>query len=332
MVVMVGLMFQATQPLSQIFIAAQHNITKEVEEQKIINYTYGWKDLCTICFYSLCWIVMHAIIQEYILDKFNKRLHLSKTKLSKFNDSGNMFPFYLASIGFAVDQITKLQILQKFSGLWENYPQTEMSFMVKFYFILQIAYWIHCYPELFFMKVRSEDISSKVTIYTLYLAFISAAYVSSGTHIALILLAIHYVPEALFALTRIIHCTGKTDISQHGFLVWAVTFVLARLATISIAILIVWFGLGKHDIGKIDITSGNINTQTVRIAWLSAIVLVQAWMAWNFIMSQVQRYRESMPVNSKADKHDRKKKDKSAENQNGGSPRNRTSPRSKKKD
>ena len=49
--------------------------------------------------------------------------------------------------------------------------------MMKYFFILQIAFWLHCYPELFFMKTRKEELSSKITIYTLYLAFISAAYV-----------------------------------------------------------------------------------------------------------------------------------------------------------
>lgn len=39
--------------------------------------------------------------------------------------------------------------------------------------------------------------------------------VFSGTHIALILLAIHYVPEAIFNLARLIQCAGKTEIAQH---------------------------------------------------------------------------------------------------------------------
>lgn len=32
------------------------------------TYTNGPKDFCTIFFYSLAWIVVHAIIQEYIWD------------------------------------------------------------------------------------------------------------------------------------------------------------------------------------------------------------------------------------------------------------------------
>lgn len=32
------------------------------------KYTNGPKDFCTIFFYSMAWIVVHAIIQEYVWD------------------------------------------------------------------------------------------------------------------------------------------------------------------------------------------------------------------------------------------------------------------------
>merc|ERR1719505_104675 len=250
MVVMVGLMFQATQPYAQVFIAAQHNVTKTTEEteETIVNYTAGGKDAFTIFFYSLCWIVVHAIIQEYILDRFNKRLHLSKTKNTKFNDSGVLLPFFIASIVVAVELINREKTLTNFSKLWEDYPATEMTFLMKFYYILQIAFWVHCFPELYFTKAKRDEISEKVTHYVLYLIFISAAYLMSGSKIGIVLLLIHYIPEALYHATRLFHCAGKSDMARHGFLLWAVFFVLARLATIVLTIFIVWFGLGKREI------------------------------------------------------------------------------------
>ena len=51
-----------------------------------------------------------------------------------------------------------------------------------------------------------------------------------------------------------------------------------------------------------------------RIAWLAAVVLVQAWMAWNFIMYQVQRYRDSMPAKSTRSSSDKNKKKKEMKN------------------
>ena len=64
--------------------------------------------------------------------------------------------------------------------------------------------------------------------------------------------------------------------------------------------------------------SGNFNTQSFRISWVAAIILVQAWMAWIFIKYQVRRYRESTP----GKKQPKVKKEKKAEPvANGSSPR-----------
>ena len=40
-------------------------------------FTSGPKDFCTIFFYALAWIVVHAVIQEYIWDVSIKILFLS---------------------------------------------------------------------------------------------------------------------------------------------------------------------------------------------------------------------------------------------------------------
>ena len=37
-------------------------------EELPTTYTNGPKDFCTMFFYSLAWIVVHAIIQEYVWD------------------------------------------------------------------------------------------------------------------------------------------------------------------------------------------------------------------------------------------------------------------------
>ena len=49
-------------------------------------------------------------------------------------------------------------------------------FITKFYFIIQLAYWVHNFPELYFQKVKKEEMSARVQYTLLYLAFISAAY------------------------------------------------------------------------------------------------------------------------------------------------------------
>lgn len=102
-------------------------VCSEGPDETAVNYFHhGIKDLATVFFYMLVAIIMHAIIQEYVLDvsvthgyklhrpqwrfwiihghlslqKINKKKHFSKTKHSKFNESGQLSAFYLFSFGW----------------------------------------------------------------------------------------------------------------------------------------------------------------------------------------------------------------------------------------
>lgn len=61
-------------------------------------YRTGLKDVAAVTFYAIGWITVHAILQEYVLDKLQRKLHLSKTKMSKFAESGQLFVFTLYSV------------------------------------------------------------------------------------------------------------------------------------------------------------------------------------------------------------------------------------------
>ena len=50
------------------------------------------------------------------------------------------------------------------SSLWEGYPHATMPFMIKFYYLIQIGYWIHCLPELYFQKVKKVAIVFSVVV------------------------------------------------------------------------------------------------------------------------------------------------------------------------
>ena len=158
MVFVVGLMFQVTSPLASLFIALHHNVTFPAQEgappsiTDPVYYTSGLKDIPAIFFYLLIAIVMHQIIQEYLLDKVNRKLHLSKVKHAKFNESGQLLSFYLISVIWAGDILFRENLFHVRS-LWDGYPHVYMTFMFKFFFIVQISYWLHIFPELYFQKV-----------------------------------------------------------------------------------------------------------------------------------------------------------------------------------
>merc|ERR1711881_402568 len=208
MVFVVGLMFQVSSPLASLFIALHHNVSVPVEVapgqvQDVVNYTAGTKDMPAIFFYLLIAIVMHQIIQEYLLDRVNRKLHLSKIKHAKFNESGQLLSFYIVSLLWAGDIIMR-ENLFSIRQLWEGYPHNNMTFLFKFFFIVQIAYWLHIFPELYFQKVKREDMPARIQYSTLYLLFIGAAYLLNFTRVALLLLILQYTVEAVFHACRLL--------------------------------------------------------------------------------------------------------------------------------
>ena len=83
-------------------------------------------------------------------------------KHAQFNESGQLLAFYLVSLVWAGDIVLR-ENLFNIRALWEGYPHVYMTFMFKFFYIVQLAYWIHVYPELYFQKVKGEDMGPKVS-------------------------------------------------------------------------------------------------------------------------------------------------------------------------
>lgn len=280
-----------------------------------ITYTSGIKDLALIFFYTLIMIVMHAVVQEYVLDKLNRRLHLSKVKHSKFNESGQLLVFYLVSVIWAGEIIRRDHLFSSLSNLWTGYPHLQMTYLFKFFFIVQLSYWLHAFPELYFQKVKKDEVMSRVTYSAMYLILWSLSYAFNLTRVSLVLAVLHYSVEGLFHASRLFYFADRVRISDFGFRVWNVLFVLARLASITLSVLTFWFGLALSSIDAPILSEGNFNTPLIRVNLLVAICLVQAWMMWNFINFHLKRLREKAAEATAARKKqaaklsDKKKKD-----------------------
>uniref|UniRef100_A0AAQ4S0J6 Translocation associated membrane protein 1 n=1 Tax=Gasterosteus aculeatus aculeatus TaxID=481459 RepID=A0AAQ4S0J6_GASAC len=293
MVFLLGLMFEVTSKFAVLFITVQYNVTISTngpEETAVNHFHHGIKDLATTFFYMLVAIIMHAIIQEYVLDKINRKKHFSKTKHSKFNESGQLSAFYLFSFGWGASILLSEKLLSNPVTLWEGYPHTLMPFQLKFYFICQLGYWLHAMPELYFQKTKKEDISRRLGYIFLYLVHIGGAYLLNLNRLGLVLLVLHYFVELLFHVSRLVYFSNESR--QTGFTIWAVLFVLGRLLTLSLSVLTVGFGLATSDNQGFDLAAGNFNVIFVRITVLAAICLTQAFMMWKFINFQLRRWRE----------------------------------------
>ncbi|KAG7199486.1 hypothetical protein KM043_014108 [Ampulex compressa] len=294
MVFVIGLMVQVTSPWAYTFIALQHNTTSVADDPTAaVKYTTGWKDACAVFFYFLISIVMHAVFQEYVFDKISKRLHLSKVKLAKFNESSQLILFYVLSAAWGIDIIYREDLLLNITALWKEYPIL-LSFSLKLFYICQLAYWLHCYPELYFQRVKKEDIPLRMVHATTGLFFTFAAYFFNFQQVGVMLLVLHYIADALQHGARLVHFTSKTEkATKLSFLVANSVYVFVRVAILAIAALVFLYGLSQTE-SSFDYITGHFNIPAVRYSALSITAFFQLYLLYVFIMKQVKRARENV--------------------------------------
>lgn len=318
-VIILGLIFESTAKISRLFIFLQYGIKEEDEETPegdIIekfptDFERGWLDGFTIFFQALIVIVIHAVVQEYVVDKMTKKLHLSKTKTSKFNESGQLSVWTAISAAWAIYCVQQSNLLPNVSSLWHEYPHTIMRWENKLFMLGQMAYWLHMFPELYLQKIRKEELSLRIRYYSLYFFFIFAAYFMNFWRFCIVTLALHYPVECLFHVSRMMYFAEKGD-AQLGFHVWSLAYPLVRFLILSLTVLVFWFGLGGLEDQAFGPAQGNFNSSLIRTISMTAMCLLQLWLMWNFIQLQFRRRRDQQAVQQALKKKTSAPKSKSA--------------------
>uniref|UniRef100_U5EL95 Protein transporter of the tram translocating chain-associating membrane superfamily n=1 Tax=Corethrella appendiculata TaxID=1370023 RepID=U5EL95_9DIPT len=303
MVFVIGLMLQATNSLASIFIALHHNVTgAENPRGEPYFYESGWKDGCAIFFYTLICIIMHAILQEYVLDKISKKLHLSKFKLSRFNESGQLVVFYTMSFLWGFDVIVREQYIGNLSKLWESYPDHPMGFLHKLFFIIQLAYYVHILPELYFQRIKKDEYSSRIKHAVCGFVVIAIAYFLNFQRIAIVLLTLHYFCEFISHTFQLINIFDKDEKFVKLSIIYNILFFLTRFATMVLSFLTLFYGIDNA-------------SQTKRGLILSIIYGLQGTLIYAFIKNLLQSKRENAEeaASTKKSKSDKTKKERKRE-------------------
>lgn len=283
MVFVVGLMMQATSTLASIFIVMGHNVTDPTDaatRNEPFLYESGWRDGPAVFFYTLICIIMHAILQEYVLDKVSKKLHLSKFKLSRFNESGQLVVFYLMSFLWGAEVIIREQYAENMSKLWTDYPNHPMTFLHKLYFIIQLAYYLHMLPELYFQKIKKDEQPPKMQHSIAGTAIIGFFYFFGYRRIAIVLLTLHYFSEFVAHTFGLLEVFDKEEKYAKFRVFNNIIFLLTAFSTLVLSFLTFFTG-----IGKLNPTRGMLG--------LLIAFSIQGFLIFRFITSFLKSKRES---------------------------------------
>ncbi|XP_060535281.1 translocating chain-associated membrane protein 1 [Cylas formicarius] len=294
MVFVVGLMVQATSPLASVFITLHHNVTGESGDLPL--YLPGYKDWACVFFYSLICVIIHAIIQEYVLDKVSKKLHLSKSKLAVFSTSGQLTAFYALSALWGLDIAFKEHLVPDVARIWSDYPVL-MTFMFKLYVVIQLAYSLHELPELYFQRAKREDYVPRASHSLAGLVLVAVPYFLGFNRLLVSLLVLHHVAELFHHLAQLVQTVDKEErFSRATGLVSNALQIVARLGSIILAVLTLWYGLASKENQELDVKKGRFNTPPIRFSVLAGIILLQMYLIFKVISRELTRSREAGPA------------------------------------
>jgi hypothetical protein len=235
-------------------------------------------------------IIIHATIQEYVLDKISRRMQFTKAKQNKFNESGQFSVFYVVSCIWGAFILISENCLSDPTLLWRAHSHNMMTFQMKFFYISQLAYWFHGFPELYFQKIKKQDIPSQLIYIGLHLFHIAGAYLLYLNHLGLLLLVLHYFVELLSHMCGLFYFSDEKY--QKGVSLWAIVFISGRLVTLLVSVVTVGLHLAGSQTLNTDAMSGNVNVLAAKIAVLSSSCTIQAYITWTLITFRLQRWIE----------------------------------------
>lgn len=143
--------------------------------------------------------------------KISKKLHLSKFKLSRFNESGQLIVFYAMSLVWGIEVILREGYFGKITSIWEDFPNHPMGFLHKLYFIIQLAYYIHMVPEIYFQRIKKDEQQDKIIHSLAGFAIIGSAYFFNFQRLTLVLLTLHYASEFVSHLFHLVNIFDRDN-------------------------------------------------------------------------------------------------------------------------
>lgn len=226
--------------------------------------------------------------------------------MARFNDTCQLAVFYGMSFLWGCDIILREGYMGRVSQLWENFPNHPMIFLHKLYFIIQLAYYFHMLPELYFQKVKKEDQQPKIIHAICSFSFIALSYLLNFQRIALMLLTLHYLSEIVAQIFNLIDIFDRDEKYKNLSLINKFTFIITRFATMVLSVLTLFYGINKNN------ENGSIG-----LLALLGVFLLQGYLIFQFINNVLkakrERHNEQLMSKKKGSKLEKSKKERKRE-------------------
>ncbi|KAI1100462.1 longevity assurance proteins LAG1/LAC1 [Jackrogersella minutella] len=211
----------ANQFTSQFFTLSYYNPATG-------KYASGRGDVYFVSFCILLFTGIRAGLMQHVLAPLAKYWGVSKKKDAiRFAEQGWMLMYNSVFWTLGMYIYTNSSYYLNMEELWTDWPQRELSGLVKGYILAQWSYWIQ---QLIVVniEVRRKDYWQMIVHHFATIALIASSYAYHQTRVANLILVLMDVIELIFPLAKCLKCVGYTTICDVVFGVFVVTWLVTR--------------------------------------------------------------------------------------------------------
>ncbi|KDN47739.1 LAG1-domain-containing protein [Tilletiaria anomala UBC 951] len=227
-------------PVTQVILAEP----KAALSGDTMRYQKGWYDLSFIAFYIIVFSFIRQSITLWVFKPFALWWGIkNETKQTRLMEQGYAF-CYWGSFGLLGLYVMKSQDnwWYQLEHLWLKYPHWQMRPELKYYYLLQLSYWLQ---QAFVMLLRLEkprkDYYELVAHHLVTLWLIGWSYLINMTMIGTTVFVCMDIPDTWLAMSKFVNYLGLDNITTPIFATFIAIWTYFRIYLSARTLWSVWF-------------------------------------------------------------------------------------------
>ncbi|CAG8450382.1 2617_t:CDS:2 [Scutellospora calospora] len=174
------------------------------ENPKTGHYEKSMDDTFFIFFWVVTFTLLRAVTMEYILVPIAKKGRIKKmTQRTRFAEQGWSFLYYSIFWTFGMYIMYHSPYWFDTTYFWKGYPHKELTYLLKSYYLLQLAFWLQ---QLFVVNIekRRKDFVEMTTHHVVTISLMFFSYIFNFTRIGNAVLCTMDFADILLPLAKML--------------------------------------------------------------------------------------------------------------------------------
>ncbi|KAI9802581.1 MAG: sphingosine N-acyltransferase lag1 [Piccolia ochrophora] len=190
------------------------------------KYTVGWDDTFMVVYWIVVFTGLRAGVMDFVLVPFARWGGVEKKKgRIRFAEQAWLFMYYEADESKYIFYESPYWL--NLRELWTDWPNTEIDGLLKWYYLVQFAFWIQ---QIIVVNIeeRRKDYHQMLTHHLITCALILGSYSYLHTRVGNVILCIMDVVDLVFPLAKMLKYLHFHVACDFAFVAFMLTWFIAR--------------------------------------------------------------------------------------------------------